>query len=141
MLGYSANEVFTPAQQAALRIAANCIEWLPEEYDGELLRCHEIARIVQRRLMQTWVHGSVNLDVQLVDGNYGIADHSWLVFGPSYYRELESYRNTGVVILDPYCVGRLPVAQLVHAHLHFADLYRPGPRRTDIRNAVIGALS
>lgn len=83
---------------------------------GDELRCHELARAVQRVLDE---------DVAVVDGKCGPVEHSWLVCA-------------GGVILDPYVPGRLPAVQIVDSIV--GTTYRPGPPRDDIRLAVIDQL-
>ena len=99
----------------------------------EPYRCHEVARAV----------GQV-LDLPVQDGWYGAVDHSWLWV----HAGADPY-GFGGAILDVYCVGRLPMVQLVtrdRQHGHYAagglvpSLYREGPVRTDIRLDVVKAM-
>lgn len=83
---------------------------------GDELRCHELARAVQRVLDE---------DVVVIDGKCGPVEHSWLVCA-------------GGVILDPYVPGRLPAIQIVDSIV--GTTYRHGPPRDDIRLAVIDQL-
>ena len=85
---------------------------------GNELRCHELARAVQR------VDASEHkLDV--VDGKCGPIEHSWLRFRDG-------------VILDPYTPGRMPAVQIVDPIVGVA--YRPGEPRSDIRQAIVDRL-
>ena len=84
---------------------------------GNELRCHELARAVHLVL-----HAH-KLDV--VDGKCGPIEHSWLCFSDG-------------VILDPYTPGRMPAVQIVDPIVGTA--YRPGPPRSDIRQAIIKRL-
>lgn len=85
MDGY-AFTVFTRDDRELLRQAIEIVSLLPED---SRLRCHEVARIVGQIL---------KLDV--VDGHYGLVQHSWCMTPARF-------------VLDPYCVGRLPMVQLV----------------------------
>ncbi len=109
MKGYSAQEIFSPRAQIQMGRAKEIVATLPEG-----LRCHEVVRIVNVML------DSFGL---VVDGHYGMVDHSWLV--------IPNYTNTKV-ILDCYAVGRLPPVQLVTGDVGLGVDYRPGPERTDI---------
>ena len=84
---------------------------------GNELRCHELARAVH--LVIACEHAIV------VDGKCGPIEHSWI------------YLSDGV-ILDPYVPGRLPAVQLID--LVVGTAYRPGPMRSDIRQAVVDQL-
>ena len=110
---------------------------IPNEVLAEL-RCHELARAVAHVL-----------DLPVQDGSHGLVDHSWLWTGT---------RTAPGNILDVYCVGRLPMVQLVHADFkpgHFRGglvpyLYRWdttsgsnqgfGTWRTDIDHGVVDSL-
>lgn len=83
---------------------------------GDELRCHELARAVQRVLGE---------DVGVVDGKCGPVEHSWLACA-------------GGVILDPYVPGRLPAVQIVDSIV--GTLYRHGAPRDDIRHETIDRL-
>lgn len=128
MRGYSEAEIFTADQVAAWREAARLVSLLADPLFT--LRCHELARALAARL---------GLCVQ--DGQYGIVDHSWLLFDPAAKRtprEVEGlgrvFRIRPLVILDAYCVGRLPMVQLVCLECKLPhDGYRCGPDRTDVR--------
>lgn len=85
---------------------------------GNELRCHELARAVQRV-----VHDRA-FKLVVVDGMCGPIEHSWLCLSDG-------------VILDPYAPGRLPAVQLVDA---LAGAYRPGEKRQDIRQAIVDQL-
>lgn len=85
MQGY-AEMVFTRDDRELLRQAQEIVSLLPPD---DRLRCHEVARIVAQIL---------RLDV--FDGYYGAIEHSWCM-------------TPARSILDPYCVGRLPMVQLV----------------------------
>jgi hypothetical protein len=69
-------ELFSEREKEMLGLASAIVELLPETTpDGELIRCHEVARIVGCLL---------KLEVQ--DGKYGLHDHSWLWTGPFHPR-------------------------------------------------------
>ena len=101
-----------PVEIQALRErAAKLVGWLPEG-----MRCHEVARAV----------GEV-LGLPVVDGRYGCVNHSWLV--------VDGY------ILDVYCVGRLPLVQVVDMSPtlpHRSD-YQEGTARGDIDHAAVAS--
>lgn len=117
------HEIFSPPELEVLAKAIRVVDLLPETTpDGGLVRCHEVARIVGCLL---------KLPVQ--DGKYGLVEHSWLwtrKLVPRYPRVMDRPK-----ILDPYCVGNLPVVRLLDSapsvpHLGWA--YQPGKERTDI---------
>lgn len=85
MEGYGATS-FSLDELELLRQATEIVGLLP---DDDRLRCHEVARIV----------GQV-LRLEVLDGHYGIVDHSWCM-------------TPNRRIIDPYAVGRLPMVQLV----------------------------
>lgn len=86
---------------------------------GNELRCHEVARAVQR-VLAAQPH-----ELVVVDGKCGPIEHSWL-------------RCRDGVILDPYAPGRLPAVQLIDPIVGTA--YRPGVPRTDIRQEIIDQI-
>lgn len=114
MRGYSAEKVFSPRAQIMRGRAAEIVTILPEG-----LRCHEVARIIHIKLDNVGI---------VVDGHYGMVDHTWLVI-PNY--------TDSEVILDCYTVGRLPPVQLVTMDVGLGVDYRPGPERTDIKFSTI----
>lgn len=120
MIGYSANEVFSQNSQQLLALATLIVSSFPEIDDaGELIRCHEVARAV----------GEI-LQLEVVDGRYGMVEHSWL--------ELSRGR-----ILDVYAMGRLPPVQLVMSSALTIPEYqahKAGTPRDDIRADVVGKL-
>ena len=95
----------------------------PHDLNGEWVRCHEVARVV-----------ATSLDLQMTDGFYGMADHSWI--WTSEIRPFETPPN----ILDVYCPGRLPQVQLIHSSNYLPFEYRKGPARDDVRQDVIEYL-
>lgn len=140
MKGYAHNNVFTIGQLRALDLAIEYVHKLPETYEDKPLRCHEVARLVKMRLEQ--FRAEHRTAVHLVDGKYGIAEHSWLVFEPRHVKrpfvpDMKSYNSTGLALLDPYVLARLPLVQLVHCYFDFANLYHPGEYRDDIDDALI----
>ena len=134
MRSYSQIKVFDQRAFDLFQAAEKCVAAIPDPKDVESLRCHEVARAVGRVL---------DLDVQ--DGRYGCVEHSWLW--------LERYPPTPpTCLLDVYCVGRLPMVQLVDINCvlpHWRPLqkrsicsgYYPGEARTDIREAVVRKLA
>ena len=120
MKAYFEREAFSLGDMALYERAEWAFQALPErDSKGRDLRCHEVARIVFQMLPDFAPY-----DVEIVDGRYGHVEHSWLNLRPR-------------LILDPYAVGRVPPVALVDTTLGLGDMYRPGPRRTDIRTDVI----
>lgn len=102
--------------------AQRIVESIPDPSPGEEpWRCHEVARVV----------GS-ELGLEVIDGVYGIVDHSWLVIpmGTDDKRD---------AILDVYAVGALPQVVLVDTYyaLPTTKNYRQRETRTDIRIEAI----
>jgi hypothetical protein len=131
MKGYSEAEIFSAAEKRLLRSAASIVDALPDSGPDGLLRCHEVARVVGRLL-----------GLHVVDGFYGFVDHSWL-----WTSALDTRRVMGRTgfpnILDPYCVGGLPLVRIVHCSPslpHVGWAYRPGPDRTDIDAGFVDYL-
>lgn len=125
-------EIFSSKEMAWLRQAEAIVRLLPETTsDGDLIRCHEVARIV----------GSL-LGLPVQDGRYGLCDHSWLWTRKPACR-LDRLRVTGAPrILDPYCVGSLPLVRLLDSAAalpHLGWAYRPGQKRRDIQAAFVAA--
>jgi len=124
MRGYSETSVFSAQDLRLLQRTEEIVARFPESGPEGPLRCHEVARAVGRIL---------GLEVQ--DGQYGFADHSWLWTSPMSTARIIG--RTGFPnILDPYCVGSLPVVRLVHCSSpglpHVGWSYRPGPARDDV---------
>lgn len=108
---HSAASVRTEASTArpmffALHEAQEIVSRLPEEVDGQPVRCHEIARVVHAMLGHRHYF-------EVVDGKYGPYEHTWLAS-----RRL-------ACILDTYAIGRFPIVQLVSPYL-VPHLYAPG---------------
>lgn len=123
-------ELFTKPEMEFLQRAVRIVDLLPElSPDGELIRCHEVARVVGCLL---------KLEVQ--DGKYGLHDHSWLWTGPFHPRWPRSCDPPK--ILDPYCVGNLPIVRLLDSASsvpHLGWMYRPGPERDDVLNDFVAS--
>lgn len=96
MLGYSYTNVFTQQEIEFHKRATQIVEKIPETVNGALLRCHEVTRVI-----------STLIGLPYTDGKFGAVEHSWL--WTSIERDGEYPGN----ILDVYCVGRLPMVQLV----------------------------
>ena len=123
MKGYSELEVFCADAVHAFHAATDLVLRLPErDISGELLRCHEVARVVGRVFR-------LGFPIEVVDGRYETgAEHSWcrLVLP-----------NKQQAILDPYVVGRLPPVQLVAVVSTLPCRYQARELRTDIREDVV----
>lgn len=98
MNGYSAREIFQPAELDLLGRVQLAVDLLGSDFDK--IRCHELARAVGKFF---------KLDI--VDGYYGIVEHSWCLTPNGH-------------ILDPYCVGGMPQVKLVAPVPGCHDLYR-----------------
>lgn len=104
MISYAGRRVFTGKAMAAAKAAALVVSHI-KEVEDEKLRCHEVARIVQRILKPIF-------PIKLRDGSYGICiDHSWCL--------IDGY------ILDVYAVGSIPQVQLVDANLPGINAFNP----------------
>lgn len=126
MKNYSAHEVFKKEEIELLQRATVLIEKIPEDFpaDWERLRCHEVAMAV-----------GTYLKLQIVDGKYGMVNHSWLLTGFG--------RGHTDNILDVYAVGRLPQVQLVDmAHIgpRHETLFVAGKPRTDVDMVTVDHL-
>lgn len=116
MEGYAATSILTPSEIALWERAKALVASVPEEWG---VRCHELARAV-----------GAALELPVVDGHYGIVEHSWCKVG--------RYR-----ILDPYVPGSLPPVQLHdigHALPH-RRAYKPGESRDDIDTEMVDRLT
>lgn len=131
-LGGRREVIFTEEEHALLLRAERIVELLPETTpDGELIRCHEVARIVGYLL---------KLPVQ--DGKYGMCDHSWCWTrepDPDYHILRVS---AAPKILDPYAIGSLPVVRLLDSGVsvpHIGWSYMPGQARDDVKKDFVEA--
>ena len=134
MKGYSELEMFTFSERQLLERATALVAKVADEVmDGDLIRCHELARAV----------GDV-LQLPVVDGKFGSVEHSWLLTC-----KLPDAPTSGFVrrpsILDVYSVGRLPMVQLVCTscwgltpHRCYVDV--PLVVRDDINMCIVGKL-
>lgn len=142
MIGYAAERLGTRAKNLLL-VTQAIVDRLPETIDGELVRCHEIARVVAELLSMSDDFG----DLIVVDGKFGVHDHSWIRMDQD---------GRGCLILDPYAMGRIPMVQVIDLDAMMVPyrresacdrcgapnpwLYREGPVRDDVRHEVITAL-
>ncbi len=101
MIGYAQREIFTPRELKLLDCAETLVAIAPYEIDGDLVRCHELARAV----------GAV-LGLQHEDGRYGFVDHTWL--WTSKLSERVAPWDLPHV-LDVYVPGGMPQVQLIDA--------------------------
>lgn len=108
--------VFAENEQVALAAAIEFVEMAPYEYQGKLIRCHELALAVGHML-----------GLPVMSGFYGKVDHSWLYF-----------KNEK--ILDVYAIGSLPQVRLVDTSWSLPDCYFPGYPRDDIKQDVVEHL-
>jgi hypothetical protein len=131
--GYAETVAFSREQIADYHLAAAIVAGLSEKQpDGDWVRCHELARAVACALNSriTEAEWETADRWRVVDGRFGGAEHSWLVWG-----------GRGRTILDVYAVAELPQVKLVDCNtLWRRHNYEPGERRRDIRFAVFGQL-
>lgn len=129
MRGY-ARTIFSREDLALRARAARIVRALPDQADPRSLRCHEVTRAV----------GSL-LGLEVQDGSYGCAEHSWLWIAKPI---AHSRHNMGAVrLLDCYAIGRLPQVQLVDCWYLLPEgrSYKWNePERTDIRHDVVRRL-
>ncbi len=97
MKTYSEHEVFAHEDLLLFHEATRIVEVMPRlDRKGEYVRCHELARVVAKRL-----HAQMTTPIRVVDGVYETgAQHSWCVTPRGH-------------ILDVYTVARIPPVQLV----------------------------
>lgn len=146
MISYSQREVFTDFAHELYVEAGTWAAALPTWWrtDGSWcwsdtpprkpvpeVRCHEVVRAIDRVMgITAFQFGAV------VDGYYGLVEHSWLaLFG------LENVG--GPSILDVYAVGRLPMVQLVcvtTATTPEYENYETGDPRTDINQPLVDQM-
>ena len=123
MRGYAATTIFT-AEERLLLSEAEAFVRRVHDPDGEV-RCHEVARAFQ----EMWFEYQ-GLALEVVDGTFGIVDHSWV----------EAWCGPRKSILDLYSVGRLPIVQLIHVNFKFPLPFNPGKTRDDVRRDVVVRL-
>lgn len=130
MLGYSYTSVFAQCEIALYNRAVKLVERIPETVHGKSLRCHEVTRAV-----------ATVLGLPFTDGKFGSVEHSWC------WTSTECDGEYPGNILDVYCIGRLPVVQLIGYGIPGVEfisnrsLYScyPFPRR-DIRSTVVDTI-
>lgn len=129
MKGYSEREVFSPSDLEAFTWAKEIVAELPErDASGDLLRCHEVARVVSRVLHAM----GCAPEHKVVDGHFEVgAEHSWIML----QTPVGKYRWWS--ILDTYVVGRIPPVQLIAVVSTLPLRYVSSSERTDIREDVI----
>jgi hypothetical protein len=141
MHSYSERVRFTKREGKILSSASLAVALLPTDLDpsGEELRCHELARAIGELL-----------NLRVVDGMYGLVDHSWCVITAA--PEAGSDASSWDKILDVYAIGRCPQVQLIDTypncqHVFNPDrpescrLYRPMPlEHITIRENVLGLM-
>jgi len=151
MIGHAAKRLGSTAT-GILRVAQDVVDLLPETIDGELVRCHEVARVVAEVLSVSDRFG----DRIVVDGKFGVHDHSWIQIDLNPGLVPYSVGGRGRLILDPYAVGRVPMVQMLDLDATLLPyrresacdrcgapnpwLYREGPTRDDVRHEVVAAL-
>ena len=113
MRGYAEREVFSQRELELLSRATALVRRMPHEFEGQEIRCHELARIVRAFLA-----------LPVADGFYGVGvEHSWIwTDAPA----LEPHRWDLPNILDVYVPGQLPQVQLIHTATALPLNYRLG---------------
>jgi hypothetical protein len=109
MKTYSEHEVFTHEDLLIFHEATRIVGVMPRlDRSGEYIRCHELARVVSRR-----IHKQIGKTLEVVDGIYEVgAQHSWCVTPRGH-------------VLDVYTVARIPPVQLVASVLTMPNRYTP----------------
>jgi hypothetical protein len=123
---YSWHEVFSPDEMKLYQRAVELVAAAPYAINGELVRCHELARAVATCLDLS--------DAHVCDGLYGSVDHSWLWTKPPP----AIFARWNPSILDVYAPGVHPQVVLVDWYNH-RD-YRRGEPRKDIRQGIVREL-
>lgn len=132
MKSYSETNIFGACDRKLFELATRLVAGLGDR--PKMIRCHELARAL----------GEV-LKLPFQDGMYGFVEHTWLWTKSmgNWIDPLEIMR-TGPNILDVYCVGRLPMVQLIdgeHTQLpHLGYSYRPMLPRNDIDSRIVTSL-
>lgn len=110
MRGYSWHNFFSANERRAYEAARVAVEAVDDNMQCKIpsgdalghrsgdVRCHEIAFALINVLVSRCI---VSGRVALVSGQFSHTEHSWIALG----------ENT---ILDPYCVGRAPMVQLIN---------------------------
>jgi hypothetical protein len=127
--GYAEQEVFSERERELWDRAAGLVAWAPYEIDGELVRCHELARAVGHML-----------DLDHEDGRFGFVEHTWLwTDSPSNKKFCPPWAVPNV--LDVYTPGSMPMVQLVHMATGLPSRYvLTSLNDLEIRNDVIEEL-
>ncbi len=121
--GYAYQEIFSIRELTLYKRACELVARVPYEWNGSVIRCHELVRAVAKFT-----------DLTYTDGYYGMCEHSWLWLKP-----LEEFSSLPR-ILDVYTPGRIPQVQLVDPSMNLPFEYRRGPPREDIRDSVVTEL-
>lgn len=133
MKSYSETDIFPPFILPRLRTAQKIVERIPDPGKREeMLRCHEVARIV----------GAI-LDYEVVDGQFAAVDHSWLEVPYRPARKRGEKVPVLGLILDVYAVGSLPQVKIVDSNsplLPYRGLYVKGAARDDIRHWTVTTI-
>ena len=142
MRSYSERVRFTKRERKILSSAGLAVAMLPTNLDpsGEEIRCHELARAIARQL-----------NLRVVDGMYGLVDHSWCMItaAPENGSESSSWDK----ILDVYAIGQCPQTRLIDTYPNCQHVFDPDhpescrlyrPRALDhitIREDVLGLMN
>lgn len=127
MISYSERVTFSPQDAEAFRLARALVGRVRSHlaYDGQEIRCHELARAVVRVLTAR------GLEAVVVDGSLWLIEHTWILLPGQGDQKL----------LDVYAPGRLPQVQLLDVHPSVTRGYRASPaHRDDVRDRVVDDL-
>ena len=130
MKSYAEWELFDARELALLEQATQLVAQAPGSFDGQFVRCHELARAVGLRL-----------DLLVCDGAFGFVEHTWLWTCPPDANLIGQAPPWMLPnILDVYVPGSLPQVQLVHQSTGLPARYRSDSPREDVRQDVVMAL-
>lgn len=124
MNGWMFEAALKQHHKVSMGIAQKVVEYLPEMHGERWLRCHEVARVVDRVLKNTMIL-SLPVTWRVVDGKYvgGVAipaDHTWILWSDG-------------IVLDTYAVARYPPVQLVDNNWPTNAHYKEEEECSDIR--------
>ena len=125
---YAERHVFSQHEMGLLDLATNLVLRAPYEINGNVVRCHELARVVGEIL---------GLEVQ--DGRYGFVEHSWLWTAPPVFKQ-DKDKVVLPKILDVYVPGGLPQVQLFDISVAVPMNHTYGNPRSDIDEDVLKVL-
>lgn len=130
MKGYAEAEIFKPREIELFKTATTLIEYVPDKVNGEVVRCHELARAFSKLL-----------DIPYEDGRYCFIEHTWLWTRPLERAFATSEKWELPPLLDVYMPGQMPQVQLLDVMSHaMPHEYRPGLPRDDIDEEIVEGI-